>query len=170
MDIQPSCNEGYRNLEEIYFIKPCGKYVRMMTIRISVFYLILMALALLILLSDSSKAIIILITVECVLAVAYIINVALSRRICDFRGYALRDKDISYRSRIFFPSVTTVPFSKIQQVSVRMNPLSRIFNLYYVDIINGSQNIWKQISIPGLTQEDAEQIKSLLISKAGCNE
>ena len=83
----------------------------MMTIRISVFYLILMALALLILLSDSSKAIIILITVECVLAVAYIINVALSRRICDFRGYALRDKDISYRSRIFFPSVTTVPFS-----------------------------------------------------------
>lgn len=168
--MEPLCNEGILNLENITFKKPCSKYIKMMMIQISVIYFFLMALAMLILLSDSKNATVILIAVECTLAVAYVVNVALSRKICDFRGYALRDNDVSYRSRIFFPTVTTVPFSKIQQVSVRMNPLSRIFKLYYVDIINGSQNTWKQISIPGLTQEEAEQIKSLLISKADCNE
>ena len=82
--------------------------------------------------------------------------------------FALRNKDISYRSGIFFESVTTIPFSKIQQVSTRMNLVSRLFSLYYVDVINGSQDAMSRLTIPGLSAEKAEQLKSLLINNTRC--
>lgn len=68
----------------------------------------------------------------------------------------------------FFESVTTIPFNKIQQVSTRMNLVSRFFSLYYVDVINGSQDAMSRLTIPGLSAEKAEQLKSLLINNSRC--
>ena len=58
---------------------------------------------------------------------------------CAFMGFALREHDITWRTGIIFPSVTTIPFCKIQQVSIRQNPVSRLFGLYSVHIVNGAQ-------------------------------
>lgn len=107
--------------------------------------------------------------IEGVLALALAANAVLARKMYSMRGYALRDKDISYRRGLFFTTVTTVPYSKIQQVSLRMNPISRFFGLYYVDVVNGSQATMNSITIPGLTLEKAEQMKSLLMNKADCD-
>lgn len=109
-----------------------------------------------------------LVATECLLAAAFAVNAALVRKIYDFKGFALRNKDISYRSGIFFESVTTIPFNKIQQVSTRMNLVSRFFSLYYVDVINGSQDAMSRLTIPGLSAEKAEQLKSLLINNSRC--
>lgn len=156
-DIQPVENLAFTPLEKTY--------VKVLTARIAIIYIILMACALLIPVFVESDGYWILLGVECVLAIAMSVNLTLSRKIHDIRGYALRDKDITYRTGLFFTKVTTIPFSKIQQVTVRMNPLSRIFSLYYLDILNGSQAALNQISIPGLTLEQAERMKSLLINE-----
>ncbi len=155
-------------IENLTFVPVESTYVKVFIARLVLVYIIFMACALIIpLLADLGIGWEV-IAVECALAAAFVINLALVRKIYDIRGYALRDKDISYRRGVFFTSVTTIPFSKIQQVSVRMNPISRIFGLYYIDIINGSQSTMNRISIPGLTHEKAEKMKSLLINKADC--
>lgn len=159
-DIQP--------VEDLTFVPLDGTYVKVLMARISLIYILLMACALMILLFAESNGGWILLGVECVLAIAFAANMALARKIYYIRGYALRDKDISYRCGLFFTTVTTIPFSKIQQVSIRMNPVSRIFGLSYLDIINGSQAISNRITIPGLPREQAERIKSKLINKADC--
>lgn len=159
-DVQP--------VEELSFERLESSYVKVVMGRIFIAYIMLMVCALLIPVMVDTHGIKILIAAECTLTIAFAINLALAKRIYRFKGYALRDKDITYRSGIFFTTVTTVPFKKIQQVSIRMNPLSRIFHLYYVDVINGSQSTMNQITIPGLTIEQAERMKLLLINNTDC--
>ncbi len=155
-DIQP--------IEDLSFAPVERSYLKVVAIRIICVYIILMGAILLIpAFWDTWLPALI---ADAVLAVAFAVNLAFTRKIYDFKGFALRERDISYRSGIFFTSITTVPFCKIQQVSIRMNPVSRIFKLYYVDVINGSQSAMNQLTVPGLTLEKAEQLKSLLINKA----
>lgn len=49
-----------------------------------------------------------------------------------------------------------------------MNLVSRFFSLYYVDVTNGSQDAMSRLTIPGLSAEKAEQLKSLLINNSRC--
>lgn len=155
-DIQPVETLRFEPIEE--------RYVKVILFRTALIYLIFMAAAFLILLLDLSCAVILLVAAECVLAAAMAVNLTLARKFCRAKGYALRNKDISYRSGLFFTTVTTVPFCKIQQVSIRVNPVSRLFGLYYLDVTNGSQDITNCITIPGLPQEKAELMKALLIN------
>lgn len=157
-------------VEDLEFQPVEPTYTRVLTARIILSYIIFMGLAFIILAFEESYRWWILLGVEAVLVITLVINLVLVHKIYDFKGYALRDKDISYRSGIFFTSVKTVPFSKIQQVSVRTNPIARMFCLSYLDIINGSQSSVNQITIPGLTSDDAERIKALLINKDCCDE
>lgn len=152
-------------VEKLVFEHVEPKYVKVVIARITLVYLLLMGCATLILTSDYSHKTAIFIAGEIVLALAYVINIAMSAKIFSFKGYAIRNRDITYRSGIFFPKTTTVPFCKIQQVTVRMNPVSRIFGLYYIDIVNGTQNELNQITIPGLSHDRARQIETLLISE-----
>lgn len=161
-DVQPVENLEFQPVEPIY--------TRVLTARIILSYIIFIGLAFIILAFEESYRWWILLGVEAILVIALVINLVLVHKIYDFKGYALRDKDISYRSGIFFTSVKTVPFSKIQQVSVRTNPIARMFGLSYLDIVNGSQSSVNQITIPGLTSDDAERIKALLINKDCCDE
>lgn len=156
-------------VEKLSFIPLEKIYVKVLTARITLVYFLLMACALIPWLIDSCDKWMFCV-IECVLATAFAINLGLLRRIYDIKGYALRSKDISYRKGLFFTSVTTVPFNKIQQISIRVNPISRIFGLCYLDIINGSQATANQITIPGLTREKAERLKSFLIRKADCED
>lgn len=157
--------DDYQPVELLQFEPLETRYLKLKRVSIAIAYVVLMALALLILLIDEDWALTLLIVVESFFLFAFGVNIAIAPKIWDIRGYALRDKDISYRSGLFFRKVATIPFAKIQQVSVGANPLGRLFNLYYIDIINGSQGLSGQIMIPGLTREKAEKIKSLVICK-----
>lgn len=108
----------------------------------------------------------IVICAEAAMFAAAIINLMLLPRAYSYKGYAVREHDITYRSGIIFPKTVTIPFCKVQQVSIRQNPVSRMFGLYTVDIVNGAQ-ILAETVIPGLTLQKAEEIKSLLIEMVG---
>lgn len=153
-------------VEKLEFEHIESKYVKVVVARIVLVYLILMGCAALLLTSDLNHATTIFVVAEIVLALAFLFNVAMSTKIFDFKGYAFRHRDISYRSGLFFPKVITVPFNKVQQVTVRTNILSRPFGLYYVDVTNGTQNSAGRITIPGLTLDRARQIEAVIISNA----
>ena len=93
-------------VEKLAFEHVEPKYVKVVIARITLVYLLLMGCATLILTSDYSHKMTVFIAGEIVLALAYVINVAMSAKIFAFKGYALRDHDITYRSGIFFPKTT----------------------------------------------------------------
>ena len=124
-------------------------------------YLVLAASTLFLLLLDDSIWCII---AECLVFAAWIVNMVIVSKAWKFKGYALRDHDISYRSGVIFPKITTVPYNRMQQVSVKQNPIAKLLNLYSVEVVNGAQTL-AALTIPGLTEERANQIKSIVIDR-----
>lgn len=161
-DIQP--------LETLNFEALDKRYIKVVITRIVSVYILLIACVALLPLLETGIGWGIIIIIESILVIAFAINLALTRKIYNIKGYVLREKDITYRKGIFFTSVTTIPFSKIQQVIIRTNPVSRMLKLYYLDVVNGSQGVSNRISIPGLSYEKAEKIKSLLIINTECDD
>lgn len=148
-------------VSELKFERLDRCYIRAQIVGTSVLYLLMMALALLLLLTGCLW---LFLAVECVILVVAIINLSILPKAFRFKGYAFRSHDISYRSGIVFPKVTTIPYSRIQQVNVSQSLVSRYFHLYSVGIVNGAQSL-STMSIPGLTEETAGRIRDLVTGK-----
>lgn len=136
------------------------KYLKARYITLSFLYLCLMGLTPLLLFLEKVHLSYV-IALEGVLFIAFIFNMWLLPRAFLYKGYAIREHDITYRSGLIFPTVTTIPFSKVQQVGIKQDPVTRWLGLYAVDIANGSQGV-SGICVPGLTEERARAIKVLI--------
>ncbi|WP_299671681.1 PH domain-containing protein [uncultured Polaribacter sp.] len=77
------------------------------------------------------------------------------------RKYAVREKDISYKKGVFFRSLTTVPFNRIQHVEIDQGPISRYFNLVSLSVFTAGDSS-DDLKISGLLKEDAQQIKEYI--------
>lgn len=158
--------ENTDTIDSLGYTPLSPKYIKVSITGIAAGYIAVMVLLPIILLSDFEYRDIAVPAGEITLAIALIMNLLMARAICRFKGYALREHDITYRSGIIFPKTTTMPFNKIQQVSIRQGLISRIFGLYTVEILNGSQKAMSQISIPGLSKQEAENLKATLLQKS----
>lgn len=78
------------------------------------------------------------------------------------RGYAFREKDLTFRKGLFFRRTTTMPVSRIQQVTVKQSLFERWLGLYSIKIADGSQG-GVALTIPGLTKDKAETMRSYLL-------
>ncbi len=153
--------EDITPIEDLHYDGVNPRYRSVQIILTALLYVLFAALALLLMFLDD---ILWFILAEGVIVVAMAVNLVIVSKAWTFKGYSLRENDITYRSGVVFPTITTIPFSKMQQVSVKQNPISKIFNLYSVEVVNGAQTI-ASLNIPGLTNERANQIKSIVISK-----
>ena len=155
--------ENIDKVENLCYTPLDKKYLKALTVRTVLIYLIIMGLTLLLLLAEEySYRLATTVGMECVFLVALVVNLLILPKAFAYKGFAIREHDVTYRSGIIFPSVITIPFCKIQQVSVRQNPVTRLFGLYAIDIVNGAQ-LLAETSIPGLTEENANEIKALII-------
>lgn len=152
-EIDPVENMHYESID--------NRYRSVQMVLTAVGYLSLAGLALMLLLLDNSLWCII---AEGIIAITLIINMIIIRKAWIFKGYALRKYDISYRSGIIFPTITTIPYDRMQQVSIKQNPISKYFNLYSIEVVNGAQAM-ASMTIPGLTEERANQIKNIVINR-----
>lgn len=157
--------ENIDKIENLVYEPLNKKYLKVQYLRIILIYLVLMILALLLYVIDDLRYInYIVLGTECILALAFIVNLLLIPKAYKYKGFAIREYDISYRSGIIFPTVTTIPFRKVQQVNVRQNPFARLFGLYAIDVVNASQ-LLNMTSISGLTENRANDIKSLIMER-----
>lgn len=104
------------------------------------------------------------IAAEIVIVISFIVNIIILSKAYLHKGYAIRQHDITYRSGVIFPKITTVTFAKIQQVSISQNPVTKFFGLSAVEVVNGAQGL-SSIVIQGLPSKEAEQIKNLLTQR-----
>lgn len=80
------------------------------------------------------------------------------------RMFALREKDISYKSGLFFKKLTTVPFSRIQHVEIDEGPISRYFQLASLSVYTAGDSS-DDLVIKGINKEEALQIKEFISTK-----
>lgn len=80
------------------------------------------------------------------------------------RKYAIRNKDISYKSGLFTKKMTTVPFSRIQHVETDEKPISRIFGLSSISVYTAGDSS-DDLEIKGINKEISIQIKEFISTK-----
>ena len=77
-------------------------------------------------------------------------------------GYAVREKDITYKSGWLWKSMVTVPFNRVQHCDVRQGLLDRQFDLAKLTIYTaGGQST--DLMIPGLLPDTAEKLKAYIL-------
>ena len=153
--------QGIQPVDELKFYGIDPRYRLVQLILTGLGYILVAVFALILLLVDEC---IWCILAECVIAVAMVVNLIVANKAWKFKGYALRENDITYRSGLVFAKTTTIPYNRIQQVSVKQNPVSKLFSMFSVEVVNGAQGM-ASLTIPGLTDENANKIKEIVIQK-----
>jgi uncharacterized protein len=80
------------------------------------------------------------------------------------KAYAIRDKDVIYRSGWIVRVTHTCPFNRIQHSTVTMGPLERKFGLARLVLYTAGSND-ADMSIPGLTEAAAQSLKEWITKK-----
>lgn len=79
-------------------------------------------------------------------------------------GYRLRDDDLVFRKGIMFLRVVAVPYGRMQLVDINRGPLVRAFGLSELKLVTAAAA--SHITIPGLTEADAESLRDSLVELA----
>lgn len=85
------------------------------------------------------------------------------------KGYAIREHDLLYRSGLIFRKVTVIPYNRIQHSEILQGLVERQFDLSRLAVFTagGSQS---DLTIPGLTRDRAEQMRSWVSKKVEADE
>jgi membrane protein YdbS with pleckstrin-like domain len=97
-----------------------------------------------------------------VLAAVVVVLVLEARRL----AYQVREHDVSLRSGVIRHRVETIPFARVQHVSVRRGLIERWLGLATLEVSSAGPDI----SIPGLTVVDADLVRQLVAERAGVEE
>lgn len=97
------------------------------------------------------------------------ISVFVASKSYDYEGFALREKDISYTSGMFFKSTLIIPFNRVQHCEIEQGPIDRLFGLSELTFYTAGGSS-SDMSIPGLTHEKAQSLKNYITTKMATDE
>ena len=80
------------------------------------------------------------------------------------KGYLVREKDVSFQRGLITYRVTSVPLNRIQHVEINQGVLAKIFGLFSVKIYTAGGTS-SDLTIPGLSESDAQKLKAFLSGK-----
>lgn len=83
-------------------------------------------------------------------------------------GYAVRDKDIIYKSGVFWHTVTAIPFNRIQHVEKSSTPLDRRFGIASLQLFTAG-GTGGDLKIHGLPVGTAESLRAYILEKVGAS-
>lgn len=81
-----------------------------------------------------------------------------------YKTFAVREKDVTYSFGWITRSTKICPFNRIQNCSVQSGPLERKYRLATLVIYTAGSND-ADMRIPGLLQEDAENMRHFILQK-----
>jgi membrane protein YdbS with pleckstrin-like domain len=82
------------------------------------------------------------------------------------KGYALRERDIVYKSGVVWHTVTAVPFNRIQHVEKSSTPLDRRYGLASLQLFTAGGS-GGDLKIDGLQARTAEKLRVFILSEIG---
>lgn len=87
----------------------------------------------------------------------------------EYKGYALRERDIIFKKGWIWRSTTIVPFNRIQHTEIDQGPIERMFGLSKLKIFTAG-GASSDLKIPGLLPETANKLKDYIQLKVGKDE
>ncbi len=78
------------------------------------------------------------------------------------KGYAIREKDVLYRTGWIVHKFHVVPFNRVQHCMVRSGPIERKYGLAGITVYTAAGDS-KDITIRGLRQDEAERLKEFIM-------
>jgi uncharacterized protein len=81
-----------------------------------------------------------------------------------YKTFAVREKDITYRYGWITRSIKICPFNRIQNCNLQSGPLERKYGLATLVIFTAGSD-GADMRIPGLLQEDAENMRHFILQK-----
>lgn len=85
------------------------------------------------------------------------------------KSYALRSKDIVYKSGWLWQSTTTAPFNRVQHVMIDQGLIERQFELSKLKVFTAGGSS-SDLTIPGLNPITAHTLKEFIVKKITANE
>ncbi len=79
-------------------------------------------------------------------------------------GYQLRADDLVFRRGILWQRMVAVPYGRMQLVDITHGPLDRAFGIAQLKLVTAAAATG--VTIPGLSQQGAEQLRDTLIAVA----
>ena len=83
-----------------------------------------------------------------------------------YKGYALREKDVVYKSGVIWHTVTAVPFNRIQHVEKSSTPLDRRYALASLQLFTAGGS-GGDLKIDGLPARTAERMRMFVLDEIG---
>ena len=80
------------------------------------------------------------------------------------KGYAIRQKDLHYRTGYLTHRIISIPFNRIQHVEIRQGFISKMLDLAILKIYTAGNSAY-DLSLKGISLETAEDIKQIVTSK-----
>lgn len=80
------------------------------------------------------------------------------------KSYALRERDVIYRSGILARHTIIIPFNRIQHVGINEGFAARMFNLAQLEIFTAGGSS-SDVKIRGLSKTDAEKMREIIMQK-----
>ncbi|MCB0521242.1 MAG: PH domain-containing protein [Lewinellaceae bacterium] len=81
-------------------------------------------------------------------------------------GYALREHDIVHKAGVYWRTVTTIPFNRMQHCEISRGPIESAFGLATLRVFTAG-GASSDLSIEGLPNEEAQRIKEFITQKIG---
>lgn len=147
-------------------LKPIEKdYLKVLYISWSIMYVIILAvvITIILLIDDTDHYIWLPLSIGIlILAIAatFIIGTGSFKR----KAYAVREKDILFRTGWIIQKLHIIPFNRVQHCVVQSGPVGRKYGLATVSIYTAASNE-QDISIRGLKTEEAESLKSFILEQ-----
>lgn len=145
-------------------------YLKLIYIRLLVFVVfgILIGLLLFLIATETMPLLIYWIWGATVLLTSLWVGI-ISRISFPHRGYLIREKDIAYQRGLVSYKLTSIPFKRIQHVELIQGVLAKRMGLATIKVYTagGSSD---DLSIPGLSEETARQIREFLTDKISLDE
>ena len=111
-----------------------------------------------------------LVKIICALYVLYVVWSILSTiKGFKHKSYALRSKDIVYKSGWLWRSTTTAPFNRVQHVMIDQGLIERQYNLAKLKVFTAGGSS-SDLTIPGLSPHTADTLKSFIVQKTTADE
>lgn len=79
-------------------------------------------------------------------------------------GYQLREDDLVFRKGIMWQRIVAVPYGRMQLVDITRGPLARALGIADLKLVTAAAATG--VSIPGLPNEDAENLRDHLVEVA----
>ncbi|MRT94257.1 PH domain-containing protein [Ancylomarina sp. 16SWW S1-10-2] len=80
------------------------------------------------------------------------------------KGYAIRQKDLHYRTGFLTHKTISIPFNRIQHVEIRQGFISKMLDLSILKIYTAGNSAY-DLSLKGISLQTAEEIKQIVTSK-----